>query len=324
MRESLKHICDKFARDRETIKNAFPMEGGLICAVCDIMFADTEIAPNVEHFKELKGLIKQSTGAFSTFRGLTRPAIMSYLYINEAHKDAADGLKEIMDAHSELKKYFWDSQYLPYAAALMTQYTEFEHIADMCARVGQLYELMKERHSVITSSDDLPLLTLLAASELDCEAAEKHIEECYRLLKPEFYSHNSVQALACVLTLFEGEPEEKVKRTLALYNEFKRRGRKYGTVIELATLGVLAMLPNTDAVINDTLEVDACLEERGGYYGAIFGIGKQQRLMHAGMLMMTERVAVAEGAERDFYIRAREISFCAAICGAVSASQNGR
>lgn len=322
MRESLKHICDKFASDREAIRSAFSMEGGFICAVCNIMFADTEIIPSVEHFKELKALIKQNTGAFSTFRGLARPAIISYLYVNEAHKDAASGLKEIMDAHTALKEYFWDSQYLPLASLLATRNADFGALEAVCARTSQLYELMKERHSVITSSDDLPLLTLLAASEPECENIEKHIEECYRLLKPEFYSHNSVQALACVLTLFEGEPEEKVKRTLALYNEFKRRGRKYGTVIELATLGALAMLPNTDAVINDTLEVDACLEEQGGY-GAIFGIGKQQRLMHAGMLMMTERICTASESDRDFYFRARGISLCAAICGAVSASQNG-
>ncbi len=323
MRESLKHICDKFAKDREAIKSAFPMDGGFICSICNIMFADTEITPSVEHFKELKALIKQNTGAFSTFRGLARPVIISYLYLNEAYKDAAAGLKEIIDAHSALKEYFWDSQYLPLASLLATRNAGSEDLEVICARTSQLYEIMKERHSVITSSDDLPLLTLLAASDTECKSIEEHIEECYRLLKPEFYSHNSVQALACVLTLFEGEPEEKVKRTLALYNEFKRRGRKYGTVIELATLGVLAMLPNTDAVINDTLEVDACLEEQGGY-GAIFGIGKQQRLMHAGMLMMTERITVADKSDRDFYIRARGISFCAAISAAISASQNGK
>lgn len=322
MRESLMHICDKFSVARGIIKSALPMENAYIYPLCAVMLAGADITPTEEHLKELRGLIKQNTGVFSTFRGITRPVIIASLYINEAHKTAAEGLSDIIGAHTALKEYFWDSQYLPLAALFAVHLTGTGELEEICVRTGQLYELMKKRHSIITSSDDVPSLTLLAGLKRECEDIEDQAEACYRLLKPEFSSHNSVQALSCVLTYFEGKPEEKARGTLALYDEFKRRDRRYGTFTELATLGALAMLPNTEGVISDVLEVDAHLEEQGGY-GAVLGLGGRQRLMHAGMLVINERVAEASESERDICVKARDAALCAAICSAASTSQNG-
>ncbi len=321
MRDSLERICEQFLQARDIIKKSLPMESGYMYPLCALAFVGAETVPSEDVIKKNNELIKHNTGAFSGFRACARPVIISLLSVGEQDRDAEGTFKNILGAYFALKECFWDQGHLPFAAAIMAQIALPSDFESACTRVSQLYELMKKDHAVITSRDDIPFCVLLAEAELSCERIEAHAEECYRLLKPEFTSHNSVQALSHVLTLFEGEASEKCRRTLELFNTLKSRGLKYGKVIELSTLGALATLPDQHKMVDDIAEVDAYLADQDGY-GGIFGFGKQQRLMHAGMIVISERARTAIGSERSLYIRARDIALCAGINAAIWLTTN--
>lgn len=132
-----------------------------------------------------------------------------------------------------------------------------------------------------------------------------------------------VQSLSHVLALGEGTPEEKCCKTIEMYRKLKEKGYKYGTGYELATLGILALLPEEpELVMQDVMEVDDYLSKEKGY--GFFGIGKKQRLMHAGMLVVSDYMesennlvmnSAAIGGTISL-IAAQQAAMCAAIAAA--------
>ena len=144
----------------------------------------------------------------------------------------------------------------------------------------------------------------------------------------DFLSRNfsrGMQSLAHVLSLCEGTPEEKCRRTMELFHNLKAAGRKYGTEYELPTLGIFAL---TDAdsrqVAGEMLEIDSWLSEQKGF-GALGSVGSKQRLMYAGMLAQKEHAAadvVQTAAVRSTValIVAQEMVMCAAIAASTAAA----
>ena len=198
----------------------------------------------------------------------------------------------------------------------------------LATRTRRIYELMKSQHPFLTSAEDSVYAVLLALSAQTDEQLVAETERCYQLLKPEFFSGNAVQSLSHVLALGDGAAEDKCERTLALYHGLKERGCKYGTSYELATLGVLALLPGeqSGAVMDDICEADAWLGGQKGY--GFFGVGKKQRLMHAGMLLTSDLIGdpgnpvmhtAAIGATLSLIV-AQQAAMCAAIAASSAAS----
>lgn len=130
-----------------------------------------------------------------------------------------------------------------YASLILSDVVEPERYGEIAGRTRHIYELMRNEHPFLTSGEDSVFAAMLALSELTDEQIVEETEQCYRLLKPEFFSGNAVQSLSHVLALREGKAEDKCKATMELFHSLKARGCKYGTDYELATLGVLAMLP---------------------------------------------------------------------------------
>ena len=104
----------------------------------------------------------------------------------------------------------------------------------------------------------------------------------------------------------------------------KARGYKYGTDYELATLGILALLPtDSGTIMTDIMEVDDFLSQKG--YG-FFGIGRKQRIMHAGMIVASDYTGqsdamhtVAIGGTISL-IAAQQAAMCAAIAASSAAA----
>ena len=74
---------------------------------------------------------------------------------------------------------------------------------------------------------------------------------------------------------------------MKLFHGLKKKGCRYGTGYELATLGTSALLPKeADSTVGELIEADHFLEKQKGY--GVFGLGRKQRLMHAGMLLTSD------------------------------------
>ena len=121
---------------------------------------------------------------------------------------------------------------------------------------------MKAEHPFLTSGEDSSFCALSALSDRSDDDLISDMEACFKLLKPEFFSGNAVQSLAHVLSLCEGTPEEKCRRTLELFNNLKAAGRKYGTEYELPTLGIFAMTDvDSGQIVQEMLEIDEWQKE---------------------------------------------------------------
>ncbi|MBS7525192.1 DUF4003 domain-containing protein [Fusibacter paucivorans] len=325
MRNSLSTLCDHFIENRDNIKKTFNWESAYLIPICAAMFANERQKPDANKMKHCRDILKEQVGLFSNFRGTGKLVMITMMAIdhNPEHK-----LENALEVYSSLKKHFFTSQYLPLVSMMITNMAGSVRYDTIAARTRHIYELMKHDHPFLTSSEDSVFAALLAMSELTDEQIVEETKRCYDCLKPEFFSGNAVQSLSHVLALCEGIAEDKCRKTLTLFNALKERGRKYGTNYELATLGVLAMIPADEAsVIDDILSVDRFLSEQKGY--GIFGIDKKQRLMHAGMLVTSDYIGVPDGLTSSTavnaamsLIAAQQAAMCAVIASTSAAASS--
>lgn len=319
MRSSLNALCNDFISGRDLIKSAFGWESSYMYPISAAIFTEKRQQPDIGRMKDCERLLKRSTGIFSNFRGTLKLPMVSMLAVS---LDPEEKLRRALQVYGLLKEHFWGSPYLPVASMVIADLVSPERFGEMAAHTRHIYELMKGQHPFLTFSEDSVFAALLALSDMADEQIVDETENCYRLLKPEFFSGNAVQSLSHVLALGEGSPEAKCRKTLELYDSLKENGMRYGREYELATLGVLALLPvSVDALTRDMAEVDAFLSSQRGY--GIFGLPKKQRLMHAGMLISSDYIG-GENLSMSSAAISSTISLIiaqeAAICAAVAAS----
>lgn len=325
MDENLRQRCLRFIADRDAVKAAFPLENAAFYPVCALLFTDKGITADTAQLKACYKLFKGKLNMFSNFRGLAEVSVVSMLACDV---DPAGRLELALEMHHELKEYFHSSPYLPLAATILSSAVERAQYPIIAERTRRIYDLMKQAHRFITSDEDSVFAAMLALSPLDGKAIVDEVESCYVVLKEHFYSHNAVQSLSHVLALVEDDmrtAKDKCRDTIALYESLKEKGYKYGANFELATLGTLAMLPcGIEETARDLIEVDSFLSKQKGY--GFFGAGKKQRLMHAGMLVVSERTentktmqGIAAGSTLSMVV-AQQAATCAAIAAGIAAS----
>jgi hypothetical protein len=271
-----------------------------------------------------KDLLKQRVNAFSNFRGTARSPIAAILAISgNPDRTLENGLL----VNNLLKKEFWSSTYLSIAAmtiAQLAQPSQYEHIA---SRTRAIYDLMKADHPFLTTSEDSVFCSLMALSEKSDGLLARDTEQCYQILKGNFFSSGAVQSLSQVLALCDGQANEKCQRTMDLFNRLKDNGLKYGTGFELPTLGVLAMsCGNPSEIAQEISEIDAWLSQQKGF-GFLSSISKKQRLMYAGILaqgdyIQNDTMQTAAVSGTISLIIAQEVAMCAAIAASSTAASS--
>lgn len=327
MRQSLAELCSCFLDNRNAVKAAFAWESVYLYPVCAAILTDRRVTADVEQLRRCRDLLKARTGVFSNFRSTAKLAMIAMM---AADSDPEGKLERALLVYDALKEHFWGSQYLPVAAMALSDAVPPEQYEDVAERTRSIYNRMREEHPFLTCSEDSVFAAMLALSPLEDEQIIAETERCYRLLKPEFFSGNAVQSLSHALALGEGGAEEKCAAVLRLYRELKRQGYPYGTGYELATLGVLALLPaDPNAVLTDVMQTDDHLSEQKGY--GLFGPGRKQRIMHAGMLVVSDYIGPSDTVHTAALggtlalIAAQQCAVCAAVAAssAAAASHSG-
>ncbi len=324
MEQSLKTRCEKFIQNRDVIKSTFIWESTYVYPVCAAIFTDKEQAAEENRLRECRSILKGHTGIFSNFRGPVELATISMLATDCNPKGKMQNMLKVYDY---LKEYFFSSSYLVLAAMVIADLAEPHRYEDIARRTRRLYERMKQEHPFLTSGEDSVYAALLALSPLSDDQLIQEMERCYNQLYGKFFSGNAIQSLTHVLALGEGTSNEKCTKAMSLFNSLKEKGYKYGTNYELASLGVLALLPVEEKVlVQQIIEVDDYLSKQKGY--GILGTTRKQRLMHAGMLVSMEYVQSAERTAMNptaissaiSLVIAEQAAICCAIAAASSAS----
>ncbi|MBO5339774.1 MAG: DUF4003 domain-containing protein [Oscillospiraceae bacterium] len=324
MRTSLQSLCNSFIESRDTIKETFFWGSSYIYPVAAAVFVDKRVTADRERLEMCGDILKENTGFFSNFRNYVKLPMISMMAVSS---DPEEKLKKALAVYELLKQHFFSSTYLPLASMTISDYIEPVHYEVVARRTRRIYDLMKQEHPFLTSGEDSVFAALLALSNASDEVIVQNTEECFDILKPQFFSSNAVQSLSHVLALCEGDTEMKCNRAMKLFYKLKDQGYKYGTGYELATLGVLAMLPaDLDTIADDIVQVAEFLASQRGY--GMLGMTKRQRLMHAGLIVTSDyldqntSMQAAAVSSTISLIIAQQTAMCAAIAASAAASNS--
>lgn len=322
MQETLKETIDLFVTNKEKIQNAFKWESGYMHPLCSLIYTAIHKEIDIEKMKAAEQVIKSKTGVFSEFRGSTRMAMMAQMTLADDMESYFNAVKKVYDKLNE-KKWF-ASEYRIVAAMVIAQNEKEESRYDaLVTTTNELLERMRENHPWLTGDEDTGFAALLAVSGLQIDSVIEEMEKCYQILKTSkvFGSANGMQSLSHALSLELGNSKEKCDRVIGIYEGLKEKKKRYGQTYELSTLGGLALADVEVAeLVEQIVEVDDYLKTQKGF-GAL-GIGGEQRLMYASMLVMqqhTSKVNTIEAAALNGIV-AIIIAQEAALIAAITAS----
>ena len=212
---------------------------------------------------------------------------------------------------------------------ILSEQVKREKYGEICDRTRRIYDLMKKEHPFLTSSEDSVFAAMLALSEATEEEILWETEDCYAVLKEKFFDKNAIQSLSHVLALSNDgmrTAHDKCRDTMKLFDVLKDKKHKYGTGYELATLGVLAILPcGMDETVRDLVEVSEFLKTQK-WYGFFGTFDRAQRLMHAAMIVTSEHLGASNAMTGAAFgstlslIAAQQAATCAAIAASVAAA----
>lgn len=322
MNTDIKTRCEQLIENRDRAKTVFSWDGGLVHLACAGIYSAKGKTIDPDQLKACQTMLKQNVGVFSNFRGVAKAPVTAMIASSANPKLL---LERGLDVYTLLKQHFWDSSYLPLAAMIIAQTAKPYRYEEIAVRTRKIYDEMKRKHPILTSSEDSAFCALLALADQPEEKLLDEIECCYQRLTKTFSSSNAVQSLSHALALCEGNAEEKCDRTVKLYEMLRAHGYKFGTGYELPVLGILAMteesLEETVSVIG---EIDDWLAKQKGF--GIFGsVTKKQRLMYAGILAKQETLsdgameAAAVGGTLSLLI-AQEVALTAACASSMAAA----
>ncbi len=322
MNTDIKTRCEQLIENRDRAKTVFSWDGGLVHLACAGIYSAKGKTIDPDQLRACQTMLKQNVGVFSNFRGVAKAPVTAMIASSANPKLL---LERGLDVYTLLKQHFWDSSYLPLAAMIIAQTAKPYRYEEIAVRTRKIYDEMKRKHPILTSSEDSAFCALLALADQPEEKLLDEIECCYQRLTKIFSSSNAVQSLSHALALCEGNAEEKCDRTVKLYEMLRAHGYKFGTGYELPVLGILAMteesLEETVSVIG---EIDDWLAKQKGF--GIFGsVTKKQRLMYAGILAKQETLsdgameAAAVGGTLSLLI-AQEVALTAACASSMAAA----
>lgn len=284
MKESLRSRCQLFVENRDIMKSNFRWDNSLMHPLCASIYTGKNLKVDAKKIKYCKEIIKDKVGLFSNFRGHSGIAFSTMLSLEE---DPEYKFSKTQKVYSLLKNEFFGSEYLALSAFSIVQMVEEYDYQRVVNKTKEIYSLMKSEHPFLTSSEDSTFAALFALSEMLAHDAVREIEKCYRLLKGRFGSFNACQSLSHTLALGEEDTDSKCRRTIDIFDKLRENNCRYGKNYELPVLGVLA-LANTDVdqMVQEVIQVDSYLKTCKGF-GA-FGIGRNQRIMYAAMMVAGE------------------------------------
>lgn len=284
MNHSMKQRCELFVRNRDIMKSNFKWDNSALHPLSACLYTEQGLEIDVEKIKSSKIIIKNNAGVFSTFRS-TAFLILATMF--SLDKFPEDKFHKTLKAYEILKQEFWSSQYLPLSAFVMANRIESFEYERVAQKSKEIYQRMKKEHPFLTSGEDYGFAIMFALSDVTIDKAIDEMERCYQRLKGNFFSANGVQSLSHTLALGEENADEKCNRVMGIFKGLKEKNCKFGTGMELSTLGVLALIAeDMDQTIKDIIEVNEYLLSCKGF-GAL-GTGKVQRLMYSAILVAQE------------------------------------
>ncbi len=322
MNEKRQALARRFIENRDAIRAAFKLENEYMYPVCAQIFLAADRPVEEEQLERCKALVKSTTGVFSNFRGNIRLPLICMLAAGVAPEERWERTQR---CYATLKDSFFRSEFLALAALLLSDTAAEDELSALAARGKNLYQRMKKEHPFLTGQEDSIFALILAQSARTDDELIEDMEACYTLLDQRFPKGDGLQTASHVLSLFEGAPEEKAGRTIALFDAIEAAGLKYGKDRQLPLLAALSLSgESVDELVQGIRELDEFLSAQKGYKG-VFGFDRRTRSMHAAMLLslpdkQTDLVNAAAQQATLAMIVAQQALMCAVVASSAASS----
>ena len=296
MKQSLERLSEQFVSAQKTISRVQPLLSMYAYPVCAELFVERGVEPDLKKLKKCERILIKKAGLFSDFSGTSSLVIIALLSMSDDPEAMYDRLK---DARDLVRRYFPPvPDYVALAAIVLNEEEDQAKWEDIARKAADIYNGLKKKHRILTSGGDILLSLILARSGREREDVTADAKACAKLLSAHELDPKTLQSLCRVLSLADGDPEEKCDRFTRLYDLLKDHGRKYGKEYQIPMLGLAAMLPeDMEDVAQDILDVDNYLSKEDMYKGIVPKYSKTVRLMHAAMV-----VAGSGGSQQSLYI----------------------
>lgn len=309
-------------RNRDTIKNVFKWDTGLMHLCCANIYTMRGQLVDESSLRQTKQLLTERVGAFNNFRSTARNVLIAMLDLSG---DAPALLERALQLYDMLKREFFTSSYLPMVAMLLAEHASPARYDELVARTRTIYKRMQREHPMLTSSEDCALCALLAMSDQTDDELIDRMEQCYTMLKDRFtFYGNQLQSLSHVMALSSGDIGDKCDRMLALIDALKAAGHKWSKSYELPVLGILVEDPRPiEELASAIADHDAWLQTQKGF-GFFSSVSRMQRLMYAALLTQEQGAAADTAAINSTIsmIIAEQVSLIA-VTSAVTAANSG-
>lgn len=287
MKDTLRNKCDLFVDNYTALSKKFKWNHAINSRLGALLYTMENRRVDEEAILRCRNVIKENTGVFSQFKDTTNFMTSVMLAL---HAEPEAMLKGAINVYDSMKKEgFHSSPYLVIAAITIALQSDPYNYHRIIISAKNYYDTMKDEHKFITSADDYGFAALLAMTDKSVAQAVREMENCYRILKGDFFNSNTVQTLSQVLTFSEEEAYAKCKRVADLHKALKERKAQIGSGIELSFLGVLALLQrNTDLLADEIVETKEYLKSKKGF--GTWSISSTERIMFAVALVCDDHL----------------------------------
>ena len=322
MRKELQRKCDVFIENFKTAKKTYKFDGSLPACTSAVVL-NTDKPTDASKFREAKDIINKNTHLLSTLgHGNARQVVMAAIAKSDDPEEAFENIKKI---HKMLDDLFMNSDYLVVAAVSIYEYCEPKEYAGAVKRTREIYKKMKKEHPIVTASEDIPSCVSMACCGKQPAEITRHCEDIFRCLKPHYFSKNNVQFLATMLSVFDGEAQEKADRAVFVHKALKEEKFKFDGYA-LAAEGVISFVVqgcDVRTAIEEMKEVEVYLKKTRGLG---MSIGTRIRRLLAACIVMKDYAQVdseVNGAAINSIITtiiAQEMAMLACIAATSAAS----
>ncbi|MBU3191633.1 DUF4003 domain-containing protein [Clostridium bowmanii] len=259
--EKLDRLIDIF----QQVSTQYKWEGSLTNHFAALTYTLNNIAFDKEKIEDVRKHIKDTTGAFSNYRG-TSKIILSSLLASQYDNPKCE-FDKMLNYDKKMKEAgFKNNMYLPIANYALLATCGEEGAAARIEKAKEIYTEMKNNHPWLTGGDDYPLAILLANSNDSVNSIVENMEECYNLLNENgFGKNNGLQLLSHILGFRKEDNKSKVLRCKEIFDKLKENKMKvYST--GYAIIGFLSILgDNGYEAVDQVIEVVKILKSTKKY-----------------------------------------------------------
>ncbi len=286
MDQRLQSLTDRYLEAYGILASTFENDSRKLYPPSAVLLAGNTRSIGGVNIASAYTLLKSNENLLSSFRGDAKILIVTAMAMSQ---DPMAFLTKTQKMFAVLRNYFEESKYTVVAAMALAQTFSVSDAERLAERGSRLFALMKEAHPEITLKEDTVFSVLLANSGKTDDELIADMEECFRYLKDHLAflaNDNTIQTASQTLAFSSMDSEAKTSRLLELQSHLKHHGFSYCGDYELSTLAALATLSlDITAIESDLVEITSYLSRRKPYV-SLFGFSKEQRLMHAGMLVL--------------------------------------